>query len=334
MTPTPAWSSSASTCWQPVPDAATRPTGPGWTTLAKPSPRPPTTAVPQSGPITSSPCSAAARFSATSCSTGTLSLKIITSWPLSTASIASTKALAPGHRDQRDRVGGAAERGAGRARRRLLAGAAVPAPPGLRERARDPGQRGVERAVLGQPDGDHHVVGRRLGGHLEAHLGEHLDVERGGHRDLRGRDARRRPGRSGSPGGASPSRRRRPSGARRGVVMPPPSQVRRAPAARPRPGRGPSCARSARTCLDRPRAGQPGRELGHHLAGHRALQQRGRQQRRRPGQRPHLRVHRGSLDPGAPRHREPAAEHVVAVRRQPVAATDQARRRRRHPGCP
>ena len=54
VTPTPTWSSSASTCWQPVPEAATRPTGPGWTTLAKPRPRPPTTAVPQSGPVTSS----------------------------------------------------------------------------------------------------------------------------------------------------------------------------------------------------------------------------------------------------------------------------------------
>ena len=35
-TPTPAWSSSASTCWAPVPDAATMPTGPGATTLANP----------------------------------------------------------------------------------------------------------------------------------------------------------------------------------------------------------------------------------------------------------------------------------------------------------
>ena len=58
-TPTPAWSSSASTCWQPVPDAATMPTGPGATTLAKPSPMPSTTAVPQSGPITSRPRSVA-----------------------------------------------------------------------------------------------------------------------------------------------------------------------------------------------------------------------------------------------------------------------------------
>ena len=36
-----------------MPDAATIPTGPGATTLANPRPIPPTTAVPQSGPITS-----------------------------------------------------------------------------------------------------------------------------------------------------------------------------------------------------------------------------------------------------------------------------------------
>ena len=47
-------------CWAPVPDAATMPTGPGRTTLAKPSPTPPTTAVPQSGPMTSSPRSGGA----------------------------------------------------------------------------------------------------------------------------------------------------------------------------------------------------------------------------------------------------------------------------------
>ncbi len=52
--------------------------------------------MPQSGPITRTPCSAAYVLSATSSATGTLSLKIITSWPASIASIASTVALAPG----------------------------------------------------------------------------------------------------------------------------------------------------------------------------------------------------------------------------------------------
>ena len=91
------------------------------------------------------------------------------------------------HRDQRDRVGGTAET---RARRSSAAApprwVRCPGAPASASARVDPGQRRVQRAVLGQPDRDHHVVGRRLGGHVEAHLGEHLDVERGGHRDLRG----------------------------------------------------------------------------------------------------------------------------------------------------
>ncbi len=72
------------------------PTGPGEVALANPRPRPPTTAVPQSGPMTRRPCAVAVVLSATSWSRGTLSLKTMTSWPASTASIASTNALAPG----------------------------------------------------------------------------------------------------------------------------------------------------------------------------------------------------------------------------------------------
>ena len=60
LMPTPAASSSAITCCAPVPLAATSPTGPGATTLAKPRPTPPTTAVPQSGPMTSRSSAAAA----------------------------------------------------------------------------------------------------------------------------------------------------------------------------------------------------------------------------------------------------------------------------------
>ena len=161
-TPTPAWSSSASTCWQPVPDAATIPTGPGDTTLAKPSPRPPTTAVPQSGPITSSPRSAAARLSASSCSTGTLSLKTITSWPASSASIASTNAVRAGHRHQRDASGPDGERAA----RSPWSAAAPPrsarllAAAGARRRAAStPASARVQVAVVVEPDRDDHVVG-------------------------------------------------------------------------------------------------------------------------------------------------------------------------------
>ena len=48
-TPTPAASSRHDTCCAPVPLAATSPTGPGRTTLAKPSATPETIAVPQIG---------------------------------------------------------------------------------------------------------------------------------------------------------------------------------------------------------------------------------------------------------------------------------------------
>src|SRR5690606_39396726 len=96
LTPTPAASSRHITCWAPVPDAATRPTGPGRTTLAKPSAAPATIAVPQSGPMTSTSRSAAACLSAIAWSTGTLSEKTMTEVPASTASIASTNADGPG----------------------------------------------------------------------------------------------------------------------------------------------------------------------------------------------------------------------------------------------
>ena len=72
------------------------PTGPGEVAFANPRPRPPTTAVPQSGPMTRRPRAVAVVLSATSWSMGTLSLKTMTSWPASSASIASTNALAPG----------------------------------------------------------------------------------------------------------------------------------------------------------------------------------------------------------------------------------------------
>ncbi|HEY3681895.1 MAG TPA: hypothetical protein VGL93_02585 [Streptosporangiaceae bacterium] len=95
-TPTPASSSRHVTCCAPVPDAATTPTRPGRVTFAKPSATPATIAVPQSGPMTSRPRRAAARFSATSWCGGTLSLNTITSMPASIASIASANAYSPG----------------------------------------------------------------------------------------------------------------------------------------------------------------------------------------------------------------------------------------------
>ena len=72
------------------------PTEPGRTALAKPRATPPTTAVPQSGPMTRTSLAAAASFSRISSSTGTLSEKSITETPRWMASNASTVACWPG----------------------------------------------------------------------------------------------------------------------------------------------------------------------------------------------------------------------------------------------
>ena len=217
----PAWWSRLSSCWQPVPDAATMPIRPGRTALAKPSPTPSMTAVPQSGPMTSAPREAAYVLSATSSATGTLSLKIITSWPASSASIASTVALAPGTETSTSASGAAAaQRRAGRPRRRD--GRVAGGRPGRDEGGVDRREGGRHVGVVVEAERDDHVVGGGVG-HGEAHALEHLEVEAGGHRHLRRHHARARPGRPGSPAAASPSRRTRRCGARRGpchgVVM-------------------------------------------------------------------------------------------------------------------
>ncbi len=84
------------TCCAPVPEAATTPTDPARTTLAKPSATPPTWAVPQSGPMTSTSAAAAASLSRTSSSTETLSENSITLRPDAMASKASVTACWPG----------------------------------------------------------------------------------------------------------------------------------------------------------------------------------------------------------------------------------------------
>ncbi len=174
-----------------MPDAATRPTGPGRTTLANPSPSPPTTAVPQSGPITSRDRWAAARFRATSWSTGTLSLKIITSLPASSASMASTVALAPGTETS------TIDPGTDRSAAPTVRGGASSLGPdgsayGVGQRSLDTRQRAFERGLVVDAQGDDHLVGRRSVGDVEAHLAEHLDVEGRRHRDLRRVHARHR----------------------------------------------------------------------------------------------------------------------------------------------
>ena len=95
-TPAPSRSTSAVTCCRPVPDAATQPIAPRRTRFANASGTPSMIAVPQSGPMTSSFRFAAARFSATSSASATLSLKSMTLRPRASAFSASAAAYSPG----------------------------------------------------------------------------------------------------------------------------------------------------------------------------------------------------------------------------------------------
>jgi hypothetical protein len=94
--PAPKRSISEVTSCSPVPAAATSPIGPARTRLANPSAAPPISAVPQSGPISSSPRSRARAFRSISCSTGTLSENSSTCRPASSASWATGLANRPG----------------------------------------------------------------------------------------------------------------------------------------------------------------------------------------------------------------------------------------------
>ncbi len=95
-TPAPMRASSTETSCSPVPDADTMPTFPRGTALAKAIGTPARIAVPQSGPMTNSPRALASRLSATSSSSDTLSLKIMTLRPLASALRASRAANCPG----------------------------------------------------------------------------------------------------------------------------------------------------------------------------------------------------------------------------------------------
>ena len=173
VTPTPAWSSRASSCWQPVPDAATMPDRTGQHRVREAEARArrrPRCRSP--GPSPAGPRSAAVRLSASSWSSGTLSLKTITSQPASRASIASTSALAPGTETRaRVRVGRARA-----ARRAVVRGGAAsvgPAVGGGRRRAA-PGRRPASAASSAggvvEAERDDHVVGGGVGREREAHL--------------------------------------------------------------------------------------------------------------------------------------------------------------------
>ena len=84
------------TACRPVPEAATMPTLPRLTRLVKPRPTPLRLAVPQSGPMQSSPWSRAFRFRASSSCSETLSLKRKTLRSRSIQRDASRAAYSPG----------------------------------------------------------------------------------------------------------------------------------------------------------------------------------------------------------------------------------------------
>ena len=150
-------------CCAPVPEAATIPTDPACTTLANPRATPLTTAVPQSGPITRTPRAPAASLRATSSSSATLSLKIITLRPAAIASIASVAACSPGTEINA-----------------RFAAPAVMAPPRVTGSGGAPKPAPVDRAadvnaVSGVAlQGHDDVIDTHTGWHGEPHAREHL----------------------------------------------------------------------------------------------------------------------------------------------------------------
>ena len=205
-TRTPASSSRQVRCWAPVPDAATTPTAgppvlpsetPARSTFRDPRATPPTIAVPQSGPITSTPARAAASARAISCWSGTLSENRNTCRPAATASMAGASAACPGVEIATSEASGAAAHAA-RTDRGAGGGGAVRCP-SRAEGRRHRREGALDRRPVDGRDGDQQVVGARVG-----------DVEARGRRPARGsagwpsrsaprspRPPRRRPGRRG-----------------------------------------------------------------------------------------------------------------------------------------
>ena len=199
-----------------------------------------------------------------------------------------------------------------------------------------PARAPVEGAVVVEAERDDHVVGRRLGGTSKPISVEHLDVER---------RWPSRPGRRATPSTPWTARLTWSSVtesayapgrvARRGVVMRraapswPRSVESASRAPRQQAGAGGVADRRAaragaraprRRCRARRAYAANSRE---HLAVQRAVEQRRRQQRgaveaaRGPPRRPSA-----VGDAGGAVHGQPAAQHVVAERRQPVAAAE------------
>ena len=206
------------------------------------------------------------------------------------------------------------------------------------EGAVDLGADALEAVGVVEPDGDHEVVDRGVVGDREAHPRQHLDVERRRHRDLRGHHAGQllhlaahleqghRVGVGAGPELDVVAAHAGAHAARSAVSS---ARARSMPWARPRPELWPNDSRAARAASVARRTERAEvRATGSATSPARAQSSRVADRRGRARQEPAY----GGVDVGR-RHaggavgRQPAADHVVAERRQPVAATDQTARR-------
>ncbi len=188
-TPTPAWSSRASSCWQPVPDAATMPTGPGRHHVGEAEPD----AVDDRGPAVGAHDQDPA-VGGRALERDLLGHRHVVAEDHHVAAGVDRvhrlgQHVGSGDGDQHDRVGRLAEGGRGRPWRLHLRRARGSSGR-LGERLGDAGEGGVQPVRVVEPQRDDEVVGRGLGRDVEAHPGQHLEVQLGGHRDLGGGDAR------------------------------------------------------------------------------------------------------------------------------------------------
>ena len=172
--------------------------------------------------------------------------------------------------------------------------------------------------------------GEAVGGHVEAEPGDHLEVERGGHRDLGGDDARHAPATSrltwsSATESAYAERSSTWSCGAAHAASRSWSRASRPPAWSPAPEVAPTAwrARTAAGSASRAERPHPGGVLREHLAAAGAVEQRRGEQGGPVAGAGDDRVDLGGGDPGGAVHRQPAGEHVVAERGEPLAATEQ-----------
>ena len=160
LTPAPQRSSSDMASCAPVPAAATIPTTPGLTTLAKPRPTPPSIAVPAPGPIISSPRRRAWSLSATSVVDGHVVAEEEHVQVLAERLVGRQGGVLAGHRDHGHVAPGLSSDGvAQRPRLGLARGRGRRAGPRRRPtRRRRERRRGL---LVGRPDDEEEVVRRR-----------------------------------------------------------------------------------------------------------------------------------------------------------------------------